>query len=122
MIGIARILLTTMALTAGTGLALAQTATPMPGMASPQGQPAMTPAQQPMKDRVMGERQSCRQQALAQGVQGEQAIRQAVMACVARLDPQMGRRMACQQEGRAKGLSGPEAMRPYVQACMARAG
>ncbi len=77
----------------------------------------MTPEQQARQAKVESERQACRQQAVAQGVQGE-AVRQAVMACMGQVDPMAARRMACMQQGRAKGLQGPEAMRPYVQACM----
>ena len=85
-----------------TGLAAAQT---------PPSTPSLTPAQQANRDRIQGERKTCRDQAESQGLKGS-AMRPAVMDCMAKVDP-----MACRQAGMAKSLSGDD-LRKSVQDCM----
>lgn len=113
--------------------ALAMAATLACGGAMAQGAPvgaggaAASPAQQAFQERIRSEREGCRAQVMAGRPQGaggqpDQAVRDAVMACMARIEPMAARRMACVQEARGKGVSGPDAMRPYVQSCMARHG
>lgn len=110
-----------LALVALPGLASAQVQLPDGnGMATGQAG-ATSPAQQAFQQKIEAERQACRQQATAQGVQGN-AMREAVMACMARIEPMAAKRMACVHEAQAKGVSGQDAMRPYVQACMSRQG
>ena len=85
-----------------TGLAAAQT---------PPSTPSLTPAQQANRDRIQGERKTCRDQAESQGLKGS-AMRPAVMDCMAKVDP-----MTCRQAGMAKSLSGDD-LRKSVQDCM----
>lgn len=94
-----------------TGMAAAQTSP-----ASTPGAASLTPAQQANRERVEGERKTCRDQAQAQGLKGA-AIRPAVMDCMAKVDPLAAKRMTCRQAGMAKSLSGDE-LRKSVQECM----
>ena len=90
-----------------TGLAAAQT---------PPSTPSLTPAQQANRDRIQGERKTCRDQAESQGRKGS-AMRPAVMDCMAKVDPMAAKRMTCRQAGMAKSLSGDD-LRKSVQDCM----
>ena len=76
----------------------------------------LTPEQQANRDRIKGERETCRTQAQGQGLKGE-AMHAAVMDCMSKADPIAAKRMACAQAGRAKSLSGDD-LKKSVHACM----
>lgn len=100
------------------GTAIAQTrpdSTPAPAP-SPAPAPALTPDQQAKRDRIKGERQTCRTEAQGKGVKGE-ALRQAVQDCMAKVDPVASKRMACVAAAHAQNLSG-DAMRQSIHGCM----
>ena len=90
-----------------TGIAASQT---------PPSTPSLSPAQQANRDRIQGERKTCRDQAQAQGLKGD-AIRSAVLDCMGKVDPMAAKRMTCRQAGMAKSLSGDD-LRKSVQECM----
>ena len=94
------------------GVAKAQTAEPAGAAATP----TLTPEQQANRDRIKGERETCRTQAQGQGLKGD-AMHTAVMDCMSKADPVAAKRMACAQAGRAKSLSG-EDLKNSVHACM----
>ena len=94
------------------GIAQAQTAAPAGAAATPN----LTPEQQANRDRIKGERESCRTEAQGQGLKGD-AMRTAVMDCMKKTDPAAGKRMACAQAGRAKNLSGDD-LKKSVRECM----
>ena len=98
--------------TALSGAAEAQTAAPT-GAAATQN---LTPAQQANRDRIKGERETCRTQAQSQGLKGD-AMHTAVMDCMSKTDPVVAKRMACAQAGRAKNLSGDD-LKKSVRECM----
>ena len=95
------------------GLAEAQTAAPAAGAAAT---PNLTPEQQANRDRIKGERETCRTEAQGQGLKGE-AMHTAVVDCMKKTDPVAGKRMACAQAGRAKNLSGDD-LKKSVRECM----
>lgn len=95
------------------GLSQAQTAAPEAGQ-------TLTPAQQANRDRIKGERETCRTQAQNQGLKGP-AVRAAVMDCMSKADPVAAKRMGCAQQARAQNLTG-DAMKGAVRACMTGAG
>ena len=107
-----QIVLTFAAAMALSGVAEAQTAEPAGAAAVP----TLTPEQQANRDRIKGERETCRTQAQSQGLKGE-AIHTAVMACMTKTDPVVAKRMACAQAGKAKNLSGDD-LKKSVHACM----
>ena len=94
------------------GVAEAQTAEPAGAAAAP----TLTPEQKANRDRIKGERETCRAQAQSEGLKGD-AVRTAVMDCMSKTDPVAGKRMACAQAGRAKNLSGDD-LKKSVRACM----
>ena len=94
------------------GVAEAQTAAPAGTAATP----TVTPEQQANRDRIKGERETCRTQAQSQGLKGD-AVRTAVMDCMTKTDPVVAKRMACAQAGKAKNLSGDD-LKKSVHACM----
>ncbi len=103
------------------GAASAQTSTPdaaPPAAPAASGTPApaLTPAQQANQDRIKGERQTCRTDAMGKGIKGE-ALRAAVMECMAKVDPPVAKRMKCRQAAEAQNLSG-DAMKNAVRSCM----
>lgn len=110
----ARIILAAVLTLALGGIAEAQTAAP------PAAAPSLTPAQQANRDRVKGERETCRTQAQSQGLKGE-AVHTAVMDCMGKVDPVVAKRMGCAQSARAKSLTGDDLKRS-VRECMTGAG
>lgn len=102
------------------GVSAAETSTPetAPAQATaPEaGAANLTPAQQARRDKVKGERQSCRAKAQGQGLKGE-AIRASVQECMAQVDPMAAKRMKCVQAGKAQNLTGDE-MKKSVRQCM----
>ena len=107
-----QIVLTFAAAMAFGGVAEAQTAAPAGTAATP----TLTPEQQANRDRIKGERETCRTQAQSQGLKGE-AIHAAVMDCMTKTDPVVAKRMACAQAGKAKNLSGDD-LKKSVRTCM----
>ena len=97
------------------GLAHAQTAEP--NGAAMQN---LTPAQQARREKVQGERQTCRTEAQGQGVKPD-GMRAAVMACMAKVDPMAAKRMGCAQQAHAQNLTG-DAMKSAMRSCMTGAG
>ena len=94
------------------GAAEAQTAAPAGAAATTN----LTPDQQANRDRIKGERETCRTQAQSQGLKGN-AMHTAVMDCMSKTDPVVAKRMACAQAGRAKSLSGDD-LKKSVRECM----
>lgn len=107
-----------------TAPASAQTATPetapaadaAPAANTGSGTPTLTPAQQANRDRIKGERETCRTQAQKDGMKGP-AMRTAVQECMAKVDPMAAKRMKCVQAGKAQGLAG-DVLRKSVRQCM----
>ena len=102
----------------------AQTATPEPAPApdaapatgAAPATPTLTPAQQANRDRIKGERETCRAEAQKNGMKGP-AMRTAVQDCMAKVDPMAAKRMKCVQAGKAQSLTG-DALRKSVRQCM----
>ena len=78
--------------------------------------PAGTPAQQAQRDKVKGERQSCRSDAQAKGLKGP-ALRSAVVECMGQVDPKAAKRMTCAKDGKDKGLAGAD-LKKSIHQCM----
>lgn len=73
-------------------------------------------AQQPNRDRIKGERETCRTQAQKDGMKGP-AMRTAIQECMAKVDPMAGKRMKCAQAAKAQSLTG-DALHKSVRQCM----
>lgn len=106
-----RLTFAALALFAIGGTSQAQTVTPN----APVGQ-SLTPAQQANRERVKGERETCRTQAKGQGLKGE-AVRVAVMDCMSKVDPIAAKRMGCRRAATVKNLTGDD-LKKSMRQCM----
>jgi hypothetical protein len=108
-----------LAATLACGLSFAQT----PDEDSPPGDYRAPSAAAPAMRSGSSARQliaSCRSQARAKGLRGEQ-FRSALDECVGAQRPKVAARLHCRQEGRAQGASGDE-LREYVRNCASHGG
>ncbi len=78
------------------GRLLARLARPLSTGPAPDASSTLTPAQQANRDRIQGERETCRIQAQGQGLKGE-AVQEAVTDCLSKVDLVVAKRMGCAQ-------------------------
>jgi len=101
------------ALSLGLGLAAAEAQTPTPS-------PEPTDAPADMSKMTGKEvRAQCRDQAAAQGLEGE-ARKAAVQDCFAKARPDLAQRQKCREQGKSKGLADAD-LKAYVKTCVAGA-